>query len=65
MSALQEVLPGTTVELTVSREKNQLTVKLDPVEAAGWFCPDRGFLFEPMMVDCKAQSVGQAFAMGG
>jgi regulator of sigma E protease len=64
VNALQDVLPGTSVELSVARGKEQLVVKLDPVDAAGWFCPDRGFLFEPMMLDFRAQSVGEAFTMG-
>ena len=51
-NALQVLLPGTTVELTVSREggKKQRTVTLTPVETADWFNPEGGFIFEPMTV---------------
>ncbi len=62
---LQDTLPGTSVELTVARGDDQRTVKLDPVEDADWFNPDRGFFFEPMTSDLRARSLGEAFALGG
>jgi regulator of sigma E protease len=65
MSALQNVLPGTTVELTFSRNDKEHTVKLDLVESADWFNTDRGFLFEPMLFERKASSIGDAFVLGG
>ena len=58
--------PGTTVELTYARAgKEHATAPMTPVEAAGWFNPDRGFLFEPMMFLCKGDSIGEALALGG
>ena len=37
------MLPGTTVQLTFSRQEKKQTSTLEPVEAADWFNPDRGF----------------------
>ena len=65
LSTLQEVLPGTTVELTVSRQEEERTVKLTPVEAADWFNPNRGFNFKALTFVPKVDSVGDALAMGG
>ena len=67
MALLQQCLPGTTVELSYTRPgwKEPVAVKLTPVEAADWFNPDRGFLFEPMTFDLRANSVGDAVALGG
>jgi regulator of sigma E protease len=62
--ALQVWPEGTVVELTVSRQDKKQTIVLGPVEAADWFNPDRGFLFEPMTVAYRAHSVGEAFALG-
>jgi regulator of sigma E protease len=42
--ALQELPPGTKVELTLASKK---TTTLEPVAAEDWFNPDRGFRFEP------------------
>ncbi len=63
----QNLAPGTTVQLTFQRqgeEKNR-KVKLNLVDAADWFNPDRGFLFELMTFNRKAKSIGEAFALGG
>jgi regulator of sigma E protease len=38
---------------------------LKPVESADWFNPDRGLLLEPMMVDRKVGTIGDAMALGG
>ncbi len=62
---LQITLPGTSVELTVSRSEKEETVVLQPVEASDWFNPERGFLFEPMTFERKAESLSDACALGG
>jgi regulator of sigma E protease len=64
-NALQNVLPGTTVQLTVLRQDKEKTVKLTPVEAAEWFNPDRGFIFEPLMIAHKPKTLGEAMKLGG
>ncbi len=65
INTLQNVLPGTTVQLTVMRKDKEQTVTLEPVKAADWFNPDRGLIFESLTADLQAQGVGQAIAMGG
>ena len=59
------VAPGTSVELTYLRHGEKHSVTLTPVEAADWFSPDRGFLFEQLTFERKARSVGDALALGG
>ncbi len=61
----QSVLPGTNVELTVSRSGKEQTFVLQPVEASDWFNPERGFLFEPMTFERKAESLSDACTLGG
>jgi regulator of sigma E protease len=63
--ALQKALPGTTVRLKVSRKESEKTVTIQPVEAADWFTPDRGFVFEPLTFARQATSLGDALALGG
>ncbi len=60
------VLPGSTVELTFRRqgEEKPRTETLAVVDVSDWFNPDRGLLFEPIMVDCPVRSIGDAFALG-
>jgi regulator of sigma E protease len=65
INALQNTLPGTTVELTIFRHRSEQTVKLEPVEAPDWFNPDRGLQFEPTTFLAKPESIGEACAMGG
>ncbi len=66
ISLLQQLAPGTKVELTVLRQdKEEITVELTPVESDDWFNPKRGFRFENMSFDRKAESIGDAFALGG
>ena len=65
IARLQDTVPGTTVKLTVLRQDKEQNATLAPVEAADWYNPDRGFLFEPMMFQRKATSVGDAFLLGG
>jgi regulator of sigma E protease len=62
---LQVKLPDTRVELVVSRSEKERTVVLNPVEARDWLDPDRGFLFEPMSFERKAENFGEACALGG
>jgi regulator of sigma E protease len=62
---LQMTLPGTTVELKVSRSEKERTAVLEPVETRDWFDPDRGFIFEPMTFERKAENFGEACALGG
>jgi len=65
MSLLQQTLPGSSVELTFLRDDKPQTVTLRPVAAADWFNPDRGLLFEPKTFLRKANSFGEALALGG
>jgi regulator of sigma E protease len=64
-NALQDVLPGTVVRLTVLREGKERWTALKPVEVADWFSPERGFVFEPMTFARRAQSTREALALGG
>lgn len=62
----RRTLPGTTLDLTFSRHGKEETVKgIELVEAAGWFDPARGLLFEPLTFDLRANSVGEAVSLGG
>jgi regulator of sigma E protease len=63
--AIQKVLPGTRVELTYSRQGKNNTVTLEPVDSHDCFNPDRGFRFEPMMFESKAETVREAVGLGG
>jgi regulator of sigma E protease len=62
---LQRTLPGTTVKLTFQRKTARRSVTLNPVEAADWFNPDRGFMFEPLVYPCRATNLAGAVALGG
>jgi regulator of sigma E protease len=62
---LQMNLPGTSVELTVSRGEKEQTVELQPVESSNWFNPERGFRFEPLTFERKAENFSDACALGG
>ncbi|MEE8451099.1 MAG: site-2 protease family protein [Thermoguttaceae bacterium] len=64
---LQYQSPGAKVELTWERQKEELTAMLEPVAAADWFNPDRGFSylgFEPLYTIEKADSFGEAVRLG-
>jgi len=62
---LQETLPGTTVELTWKpRDGQQQSQVLTPYAAADWLDPDRGFVFRPLYFVEKADSLGEAMALG-
>jgi regulator of sigma E protease len=58
---LQKVLPDSQVELTLNNDRK---VKLNIENAADWFNPDRGFIFEPEASLVKAQSFAQAVNLG-
>jgi regulator of sigma E protease len=62
---LQVTLPGTRVELTVARSGQQQTAILQPVEDSEWYNPERGFFFEPMSFERKAEGFVDAVALGG
>jgi regulator of sigma E protease len=65
ITALQSLLPGTTVQLTVLRQGTEKTVTMAPVEDSHWFNPDRGFMFDPLTFERKVRSVGDLLAFGG
>ena len=66
MVVLQSLAPDTQIELTFSREGEELPAqKLTAVEADGWFNANRGFLFQPLTSQLKAKSISEAFALGG
>jgi regulator of sigma E protease len=58
---LQRFLPDSQVDLTLNNDRK---VKLKTEDAADWFNPDRGFLFEPEASLVKAQSFIQAVNLG-
>jgi regulator of sigma E protease len=58
---IQQSFPGTSVELELEEGG---TVSLAPVQTTEWFNPDRGFLFDLMLVQLRAESVGDAVALG-
>jgi len=63
--AMQNLAPGTEVELEWLRQGATHTATLAPATAANWFNPDRGMLFEPVYVYLTAQTWGEALAAGG
>lgn len=62
---LQE-LPTRTVKLTVSHEEKTKVFELTPTARADWFVPStRGLLLDRAREELKADSFGEAIAMGG
>jgi regulator of sigma E protease len=59
--ALQDALPGTTVELVLKGDRK---VTLSPVAAADWFNSERGLEMAPLYVIRKAHSLGEAASLG-
>jgi len=60
---LQNMPPGTRVNLTVAKEGKQLpAVELTPVDSSEWFDPARGvdIVLEPLTATRKADSIGAA-----
>ncbi|MGA2062179.1 MAG: site-2 protease family protein, partial [Thermoguttaceae bacterium] len=58
---LQKIHPDSTVELKLDNDR---TVKLNMVDAADWFNPDRGFILEPEASLVKAHSFVQSVDLG-
>jgi regulator of sigma E protease len=58
---LQKVHPDSTVELNLDKGR---TFKLNMVDAADWYNPDRGFILDPQASLVKAHSLGQAIHLG-
>ncbi len=66
MSVMQNLAPGTKVKFTFLRQgKEEKAPEITPVESGNWFNPDRGFRFEPITFERKADSFGNALALGG
>ncbi len=59
-----DALPGPTT-FDVDSLKAKITDPLEPIAARDCFSADRGFLFEPKTFERKADSIGEAVAMGG
>jgi regulator of sigma E protease len=58
---MQRVHPRSKVALVLDNDR---TVKLNMVDAADWFNPDRGFILEPEASLVKAHSFAQAVNLG-
>ena len=66
MAVLQQVAPGTLVQLVVEGADGLARdVELEPAAEVGRFVVDRGLVFKPVYKLVKAGSVGAAFASGG
>lgn len=64
MRMLQISAPGTKVKLTFDRQDDKgQTVELVTVESDEWFNPDRGFRFEPYIINRKVGSIGEALSL--
>jgi len=59
--AIQKLLPGGTVELTLADDR---VVELQPVDAPDWFRPERGFEFEAKTFFSGGQSFALAVRLG-
>ena len=59
--AMQEMLPGGTVVLTLADKR---VVKLQPVNAVDWYNPQRGFQFDPKKFLSGGQSMAEAWRLG-
>ena len=60
-ATLQDLPADYTVKLTLKGDRE---VTLAPQAVPGWLNPDRGFLFEPILVMQKATSFGEALGLG-
>ncbi len=58
---MQKCLPRTTVELKLGDGRE---VTLEPVETDEAFFPDRGLIFDFLMVEREAESIAEAVALG-
>jgi regulator of sigma E protease len=61
MNVIQEIPPGTQVQLLLESGGK---VTLNPVQAADWFNPDRGFVFQALEVRRQADSFTDAVRLG-
>jgi regulator of sigma E protease len=65
-SLIQWSVPGTKVELTYLRNKEKKSVVVEPVVAANWFNPERGFSLsmQPLTKIRQTDSWSEAFSLG-
>ena len=63
--AMQNLAPGTEVELEWLRQGVSRKATLAPETVHDWFNPDRGMIFEPVYVYLTANTWGEALAAGG
>jgi len=63
--ALQESMPGTTIELSWKRGDKDFTTSLKPYTDPEWFYADRGMQFEPVWFTHVADSWAAAVRLGG
>ena len=61
---MQSLLPDSKIAVTVKRADKELTVSLAPEQSATYFDERRGLHFAPLQIIHKANSVGEAFALG-
>ncbi len=61
-SVLQHTLPGTVVELTVAGQTEPVVIH--PEASANWNSPQRGFFLQSLDYTRKANSFGEAMALG-
>ena len=64
MLAVQDFLPGTTVEFSWQRGDKKMTGTAAPAPASNWFNPQRGWFLELKKVVQRADGLGQAVRMG-
>lgn len=65
MAVLQSIPDDATIELKVVREKeDDRVVRISPVTVDDWFNPDRGLNFSAEITTHRADSLGQALALG-
>ncbi len=64
MEAIQGTLPGTTVKFQWTRDGQPMAATGEPLPAADWFNPSRGWLFEPETFLQTADSFGKALRWG-
>jgi regulator of sigma E protease len=64
LQVLQSTLPGTTVEFTWQRGDKEMSHKVSPTLAKGWFDCQRGWYLTPKIFVQKANSVADAWRLG-
>jgi regulator of sigma E protease len=63
-SVMQNVLPDTSLRLKVQRGKETKEFKLQPADSKTFFDEQRGLRFYPLRITHKAESFGEALALG-